>query len=979
MRTMRASGRLRGFVLLAGAWFVSNGIGRAAPVPGADVTYTVDADFDQGTLLSVNHDAPNSDQLQLSKPAEPFPFVNIAASGRGTIERLDANTGAILGEYLTAPDGRGRNPSRTTVDQLGSVWVANRNEGDVSGGEPKGSIARIGLVIGGTRSDADGSVNPSGGYLKPPFDYSTCVDRDGDGLLRTSGGLGDVLPWPNTGGADTHGGVSTAEDECIINYVRVNGTGTRTVAVDANNDVWVGGVGDLDHEKIDAVTGLAVPETQFNLGCGGYGGLLDGNGVLWSARGGSGLLRYDTNTESGVCLDGTFGDYGLGIDPQTGHIWHTHVGPVGTGAIWNSVCEIAPDGTLMACYAHGNDSAQGVAVDGNGNVWVAHSLSSTTVGHLRTDGTFVGIVDLPGGCTDLPGGCGPTGVAVDANGKIWVANLGSSTAMRIDPDAGPIGGGFPVGEVDLTVDLGAGASPYNYSDMTGFVAIGSTSPQGTWTVTQDSGAIGRRWDTAVWNTEPEASEPLGTVILVEGRAADSESALASESYFELSSGVGFALTGRYLDVRVTLKASASGVSPVLSDIRLATSCGNGVPDPDELCDDGDADDCNACHNDCTPNANACGDGHLCPPEQCDDANLASGDCCSATCGFEASESPCEADGNLCTTDTCDGNGRCTFASLVTCQAADPPCESGETCEAAAGCVALPDASPGTGCQIDQDPCTVDQCDGSGECVPLPELALDLPCEADDDACTVDACDGAGICVFQRVDPERCVDHYLCYGVKPTTAFDSIGVSLADQFEMGTADVKRPVALCPPASKNLGPVIDTTTHEEAYKIKVAPKHVRQTGIEMSDQFGTLTVDTLVSDRLLVPTNKGLGWLPGPPTPGAADHYKCYRVKIPKVAPKFPKGVQVNVADQFQTRLYDVKKPSRLCNPVDKDGGGILKPAAHLMCYKVKLAKGELKHTPVVGLIHTSNQFGPGQVDTKKGQNLSELCVPALKSP
>jgi hypothetical protein len=44
----------------------------------------------------------------------------------------------------------------------------------------------------------------------------------------------------------------------------------------------------------------------------------------------------------------------------------------------------------------------------------------------------------------------------------------------------------------------------------------------------------------------------------------------------------------------------------------------------------------------------------------------------------------------------------------------------------------------------------------------------------------------------------------------------------------------------------------------------------------------------------------------------------------------------------------------------------------MCYQVKSAT---KHTRVVGQIHTANQFGIEQMDTKKED---ELCVPALKN-
>ncbi|MCI0387460.1 MAG: hypothetical protein MOB07_01645 [Acidobacteria bacterium] len=526
-------------------------------------TYTFDADFDEGTLLNVNHDAPNNNQLQLNQFATPLPFVYIANSARGTAVRIDINTGAILGEYLTAPNGMGRNPSRTTVDKFGNVWVANRDE---SGGG-KGSVARVGVIIGGTRADANGTPNPIGQYLKPPFQYNTCNDRDGDGLIKTSRGLGNILPWTNAGSADTNGGVSTDDDECTINYTRVTGTNTRTVAVDANNDVWVGGLGDLDHEKISGVTGLPIPNTQFNLSCGGYGGLVDGNGVLWSARGGFNLLRFVPNATpppagAGACLDLTHGDYGLGLDPQTGNIWHTKL-------FGNQVVEVSPAGAVLNTYAHGNNEAQGVVVDGVGNVWVAHSLfGATTVGHLRTNGTFVGNVPLLGGV-------GPTGVAVDANGKVWVANISSNNAQRINPAAGPIGGGgFTVGAVDLTVDLGAGAGPYNYSDMTGFVNL-SSAPSGTWTVVHDSHVANTKWGTISWN----ADIPANTGIVVEARAANSIVALAGQMFVATQNGVSFCdlgLTGQYIEVRATLSRQVGvQATPVLFD--LTVQCCNRAP------------------------------------------------------------------------------------------------------------------------------------------------------------------------------------------------------------------------------------------------------------------------------------------------------------------------------------------------------------------------------------------------------------------
>jgi hypothetical protein len=81
--------------------------------------------------------------------------------------------------------------------------------------------------------------------------------------------------------------------------------------------------------------------------------------------------------------------------------------------------------------------------------------------------------------------------------------------------------------------------------------------------------------------------------------------------------------------------------------------------------------------------------------------------------------PCNADGDLCTTDQCDGAGACVFVSNVTCQAASPPCEGGEVCNPGTGlCDAQPDAPVSTPCEMEGDLCTVDACDGRCVCVEL---------------------------------------------------------------------------------------------------------------------------------------------------------------------------------------------------------------------------------------------------------------------
>jgi hypothetical protein len=188
------------------------------------------------------------------------------------------------------------------------------------------------------------------------------------------------------------------------------------------------------------------------------------------------------------------------------------------------------------------------------NVWIANR-NPGTVTRLDNDGNVVSVIET---------GKTPTGVAVDAAGKVWATNLDSDNVVRIDPNAGTNG----LGEVDLTVDLGKGASPYNYSDMTGAVVVGSTSPQGFWTVVQDSWTAGFEWGRIIWNTESEGSEPPGTAIVVEARSADTEAGLGGQTFQTISNGDLFSMFGRFIEVRVTLKASPGGASPVLSDIRI---------------------------------------------------------------------------------------------------------------------------------------------------------------------------------------------------------------------------------------------------------------------------------------------------------------------------------------------------------------------------------------------------------------------------
>jgi RHS repeat-associated protein len=483
--------------------------------PPTGPTYGVTADFTQGEGVNVIRDEFN--HLHVKNETTPFNFIWVAVSSRGTVVKLDTDTGKVLGEFFTSPAGQPRNPSRTTVDHNGNVWASNRDGN---------SVLRIGLAENGQ-----------------------CVDRNGNGVIETSKGQNDIRPWTNAGGVDTDGGVETAQDECIINYTRVRAHGTRHVSVNAANDVWVSGTGGHQFDLLDGVTGQ-IKRQEPSVGYGGYGGLIDKKGVIWSARA---LLRWDT----ALPLKGTNGgnwkgyghdSYGLCIDSQ-GNVWNTELGG-------NRIHKFAPDGTLVGSYAHGNHYAQGCVVDGKDHVWVAHSLYANTVGHLKPDGTLLG---------SIPVGSGPTGVAVDANGKIWATNHNSRTVSRIDPEMGPMGadGGTRVGQVDLTtVDLKGNL--YNYSDMTGSTLSGAPAG-GTWTQVFDSGIEGAEWGTIAWN-----GSVCGDASLLVGVSSSGDGVNFSAPVPATNGDVFNVPRGRHLKVSVTFKRAGSGESPFLYDLTVGT-------------------------------------------------------------------------------------------------------------------------------------------------------------------------------------------------------------------------------------------------------------------------------------------------------------------------------------------------------------------------------------------------------------------------
>jgi cysteine-rich repeat protein len=233
-------------------------------------------------------------------------------------------------------------------------------------------------------------------------------------------------------------------------------------------------------------------------------------------------------------------------------------------------------------------------------------------------------------------------------------------------------------------------------------------------------------------------------------------------------------------------------------------------------------------------ANRCGNGALDPGERCDDGNQAAGDCCSATCQFEAAGAACGDDGNSCTSDTCNGAGACIHGGpcddgnsctddVCTSGVCSNPvrtgsCDDGNACTSGETCVGDVCTGAAVSCD-DGNPCTADTCDAAGGCQHA-SLAAGSPCE-DGDACGPDTCDAAGECV--EVNKPACASTTArqrgAFGVTmqwaPAVATPGVDFCVG-QVLLPSAGIEEPI------SKEVKDVVSLRTRRAVLKMKLTPR-------------------------------------------------------------------------------------------------------------------------------------------------------------
>jgi len=305
--------------------------------------------------------------LDVSQISLNLKFIWIANSPQNTVSKVDCKTVVEVGRYTVCQD-----PSRTSVDLEGNVWVACRGDGKVA------------KIISET---------------------SKCIDKNGNGIIETSTGSNTI---PN--------------DECVKFIVQPNkGTYARGAAVDKDNNVWIGYWNTKSLVRLNQNDGATM--TDINIGCEPYGLVIDQKGIIWGQGAGCGsLIMVDpstgvvTKSSTLPALAYPSGAYGLNID-KYGRVW------VASG---NTASVYDPKTLKWKVVSMQWGGGRGVASSNDGYIYVAVDSSG---GIVKINGNL----DPPKTEGFVSSSGNPVGVALDYDGFVWAVNQGGSSTAKIEP------------------------------------------------------------------------------------------------------------------------------------------------------------------------------------------------------------------------------------------------------------------------------------------------------------------------------------------------------------------------------------------------------------------------------------------------------------------------------------------------------------------------------------------------------------------
>jgi streptogramin lyase len=473
-------------------------------------------------------------------------FLWIPNTGESTVSKWDANMGVELARYrvgLAAGECRGaccynggcNMTSRVAVDGFGDLVVANR------GFSMQGTVSKIAA------------------------DRRDCVDRNMNGMIDTSAGPMNVLPFD--------------QDECVLWTAPVGRVDAvlRMIAVDRGSamvpqgNIWVGSCNAAPFNifKLDTRTG-AVLTTLTAPACA-YGAVVLSNNVMWvSSLFSSAVYSVNTLTNAigpviPVVSTGGSGNYGVTAD-NNGRLWFSYHGS-GIGGFDTN--------TMLFSYANlGSSYGSGVTVDANGEVWsmrsdgndLAHFPSAAFSAGGQVPAAMIRHIPVPA----ANGGAQQSAIGADRSGRIWTTRVNAGPVVRYDP------------VMNTFTNFNGPNQVYTYTDFTGSVRR-SVIGTGVHIEEFDGTCANPNWN----QLQYDVVTPPGTTMSFTFQTADTFAGLGAATPVQIAlappsmtpADVAAALRGAMIaprrHARITVVFNPTNMpvqSPVLRSMRLLWNC-----------------------------------------------------------------------------------------------------------------------------------------------------------------------------------------------------------------------------------------------------------------------------------------------------------------------------------------------------------------------------------------------------------------------
>jgi len=204
------------------------------------------------------------------------------------------------------------------------------------------------------------------------------------------------------------------------------GSATQQLAVDVSGNIWVTTHGASNNVLQLSPTGVTLG--TFSTPNHARGIAIDASGNLWVCNDNAATLT-EFNSSGTLLQNISINDFGGGINSvaidNAGNIWIATNEP----ANLNNIQKLNSSGTVLYLSTTA-DSSNWVAIDAAGNAWVAVvGGAGSNVTEFNSAVTLLGTVALSD----------PTGLAIDQNGNVWVANFNAQNVVELSSSRTTLG------------------------------------------------------------------------------------------------------------------------------------------------------------------------------------------------------------------------------------------------------------------------------------------------------------------------------------------------------------------------------------------------------------------------------------------------------------------------------------------------------------------------------------------------------------